>query len=281
MQGLHCAGRQGTERVIMFAARLGAVAGGFTATIYVYSPQRWEVGRRQIEASISKAAAFNLGGHAQSLADAQWAGAATKVEGARTALEGHKTNLVDRLEEQTQAFLTSASAALPPSRVDYVQTILPTGARYDGSVLEQHPIVAVVADVLAPSSELKNVPIPDGYGQMSYPNGDVYSGAFRNGLREGRGQLLGARGDLLVGEWKAGCVEGRARWVSGSHDAFSTDATANGDVFEGQFVSGLPGPTADARFVSRRGEVVEGKDAAARAFEAMGLGKENFIAQEE
>ena len=142
-------------------------------------------------------------------------------------------------------------------------------------MLEHNPIVALATDVLASASTPRNVSVPDGFGEMSYANGDVYSGGFCNGLRHGRGQLLGVRGDCLTCEWQADEANGPGRWVSGSHDQFSTD-TANGDVFTGHFKAGLPGPSSEARFVSRSGEVAEGKEAALRAFDAMRRGKEGF-----
>ncbi len=68
---------------------------------------------------------------------------------------------------------------------------------------------------------------PCGNGVMKYPNGDVYEGDWKDGLRDGSGVLRLADG---------GCYEGEF-----SDDEMSGEGTytyPNGDVYEGEFVGG-------------------------------------------
>jgi hypothetical protein len=48
-----------------------------------------------------------------------------------------------------------------------------------------------------------NKGVYNGIGQLVYPNGDVYKGAYKNGLRCGTGIcMFGLNGALYKGEWR-------------------------------------------------------------------------------
>ena len=111
----------------MLLARSGAVAGGFTAAVYVYAPQKWAAARRQVQNLTS----LNPVAEVQFFAGSQWARAATFVSetggDAQSFIEGQTAALAEKISKQKLALLASANAALPPSRTEYVSTILPTG----------------------------------------------------------------------------------------------------------------------------------------------------------
>jgi hypothetical protein len=46
--------------------------------------------------------------------------------------------------------------------------------------------------------------LPDGYGVISFPNGQMYKGFFKKGLRNGRGTHLLPNGDKIEGIWMNG-----------------------------------------------------------------------------
>ena len=49
-----------------------------------------------------------------------------------------------------------------------------------------------------------------GWGKMTYSNGDVYEGGWKNDKRDGEGKMTRANGDVSKGKWKDGrMVEGR------------------------------------------------------------------------
>ncbi len=52
--------------------------------------------------------------------------------------------------------------------------------------------------------EDENRLIPDGTGQMTYSNGDVYEGEWKEGKRNGTGKMTYRNGDVYEGEWKNG-----------------------------------------------------------------------------
>ena len=66
--------------------------------------------------------------------------------------------------------------------------------------------------------------IRQGKGSATFPNGDVYKGDFRNGMRDGEGVLLQADGVRYEGTWFRSMRHGtgRERWP-------------NGDVYEGEY----------------------------------------------
>lgn len=59
---------------------------------------------------------------------------------------------------------------------------------------------------------------------VTYPNGDVYEGQLRDGLRWGRGRMIYAGGDVYVGMWK-----------DDLRDGVGTTTYAGGDVYQGEY----------------------------------------------
>ena len=71
----------------------------------------------------------------------------------------------------------------------------------------------------------------DGQGKMTYANGDVYEGGWRNGLRHDQGKMTydnggvyAKDGDVYEGAWQDGLRHGRG-----------TSRYANGNVYEGEY----------------------------------------------
>ena len=67
-----------------------------------------------------------------------------------------------------------------------------------------------------------------GQGTFSWADGNVYDGPFENGERHGQGICRYADGDVYAGQWFCGKKHGRG-----------TYRYANGDVYEGQFEHGV------------------------------------------
>jgi hypothetical protein len=83
------------------------------------------------------------------------------------------------------------------------------------------------------------LPVPDGFGKISYTNGDQYAGGVRDGLPHGRGR----------------------------HEC------ATGDVYEGEFHRGLPAGSAGT-FTGNRGLTLEGEQATAAALRVVPSGRQ-------
>ena len=65
---------------------------------------------------------------------------------------------------------------------------------------------------------------PHGRGKKVYSNGDVYEGDWKNGVRDGEGTLNFENGDVYTGEWRANKMQGKG-----------TLKFHNGDVYSGEF----------------------------------------------
>ena len=59
--------------------------------------------------------------------------------------------------------------------------------------------------------------VPHEKGKATWPNGDVYDGAWEDGERTGKGRMLYANGDVYNGDWKDGEPngQGKMRWANG------------------------------------------------------------------
>jgi hypothetical protein len=68
---------------------------------------------------------------------------------------------------------------------------------------------------------------PDGYGEMTYTNGDKYIGEFKNGYKSGQGIFTYANGDKYTGEFK-----------NNNFDGHGIITYTNGFIFDGKFVNG-------------------------------------------
>ena len=93
-----------------------------------------------------------------------------------------------------------------------------------------------------------------GYGTMSYVNGDIYEGYWRQGKRHGNGRLITRTGDVCEGMWKQdeftgwGCCAyadntvKSGEWAAGELDGFgsvSTSKSISMGVFSGGELSEL------------------------------------------
>lgn len=61
---------------------------------------------------------------------------------------------------------------------------------------------------------MNNDRLADGKGEITWPSGDVYKGAFKNGMMHGAGNLTYANGDLYSGEFRYGKLHGKGEWTS-------------------------------------------------------------------
>jgi hypothetical protein len=91
------------------------------------------------------------------------------------------------------------------------------------------------ADVWEPESEFAREMAsfgiriqPQGKGKMTYANGDVYVGEFKDGKRQGIGKIIYANGDVYEGGWLDGKQHGKGK-----------ETGADGWVYEGDWVNGM------------------------------------------
>lgn len=92
----------------------------------------------------------------------------------------------------------------------------------------------------------------NGLGKMSYPNGDSYSGYYKNGYREGVGIYDWKNGNKYSGEWVKGNRTGTGTftWVNGNEfvgkfktnkrvDGVGIFTWKNGTTYKGEFINSL------------------------------------------
>ena len=91
----------------------------------------------------------------------------------------------------------------------------------------------------------------DGIGVWRAPDGERYTGAFRDGWRHGDGTLVLANGDLYVGTFRRGEIEGSGTYVWSDGGRYTGDiwgggphgrgvrTYADGSVYTGKFVDRL------------------------------------------
>ena len=68
--------------------------------------------------------------------------------------------------------------------------------------------------------------VPDGKGKMTYPDGAIYWGDFKNGYPEGFGILKDTNG-IFIGQWKEGEPHGKGKQIS-----------KEGNSWEGVYING-------------------------------------------
>lgn len=57
-----------------------------------------------------------------------------------------------------------------------------------------------------------NYRVYNGYGVLSWPNGNLYEGGFLNGHKHGYGIFTGPNGDRYEGEWRGGEIDGYGKY---------------------------------------------------------------------
>lgn len=62
------------------------------------------------------------------------------------------------------------------------------------------------------------------YGKMTYANGDIYEGEWKDSQKNGHGKYIWTDGDVYEGEWKDGMRNGQGKYTY-----------ANGNVYEGEW----------------------------------------------
>ena len=79
------------------------------------------------------------------------------------------------------------------------------------------------------------------------PNGDVYSGEFKNGKKHGQGTFISPNGNKYVGEYKDGEKDGKGTFTwsdgrkyvgafkDGTQNGQGTFTWSNGNVYVGEF----------------------------------------------
>lgn len=83
-----------------------------------------------------------------------------------------------------------------------------------------------------------------------YPNGDVYEGEMKDGLRHGYGKMTYAGGDIYIGDYRKDKRHGHGRYQFANGNVYEGDYVdnkrtghgvlryANGEVYEGEFLDG-------------------------------------------
>ncbi|NQG96811.1 hypothetical protein HO675_01655 [Streptococcus suis] len=68
----------------------------------------------------------------------------------------------------------------------------------------------------------------NGFGKLTYENGDTYSGEFKNGVFSGQGTYTAAAGWIYEGQFKNGVADGKGKLT-----------TETNTVYEGTFKQGI------------------------------------------
>lgn len=115
-------------------------------------------------------------------------------------------------------------------------------------ILEDKSVYVSAATEGSPRSKGKKQ-IPDGYGTVYYPNGDVYKGEFEFNERKGKGTIFYSTGDWFEGSWKENIPAGtgiyhfangniiQGNFVQNEVIGVGVELTISGDTFEGNFLA--------------------------------------------
>lgn len=117
----------------------------------------------------------------------------------------------------------------------------------DGGVVEQVPYKITKEDGTSGASSKDYT----GKADVQYPNNDVYTGDFKNGLKEGNGVYTYANGDKYTGEWKNNLQHGigrteyaknakyYGRFSEGKRNGEGVYYFPNGDIYSGSWKDNL------------------------------------------
>jgi len=87
------------------------------------------------------------------------------------------------------------------------------------------------ADDLYEAQRYDNTPVPNGHGTMTFADGSVYVGEFRQGRATGLGKYCGASGEVIEGQFVNGVLEGPGRV---EHDGMQEVGTFRQGLLEGE-----------------------------------------------
>ena len=89
--------------------------------------------------------------------------------------------------------------------------------------------------------------IREGYGIMKYSNGiSLYSGYYKNNLKNGHGKFIISNGNTYEGEFLNGIKSGKGKYI------FS-----NGDTYEGEFLNDIK--SGKGKYIFSNGDTYEGE----------------------
>ena len=118
-----------------------------------------------------------------------------------------------------------------------------------------------------------------GFGVMTYKNGEVYEGEWKNDVRSGKGKMTYKNGDVYEGEWEYDSARGQGKmtyadgseytggWWDGKIHGYGKMIYANGDIEEGTWSFGHPSSTKTRKGPSRRAstpKVTENNEASSK-----------------
>ena len=109
-----------------------------------------------------------------------------------------------------------------------------------------HPITNDVNDYTGPRQHNGQ---PQGHGKMTYDDGTVYEGDFKDGLANGRGKCEFADGNVYEGEFENDLMHGRGKMTYADGNVYEGNwlnnemtngvlTFADGNVYEGEFDNG-------------------------------------------
>jgi hypothetical protein len=90
-----------------------------------------------------------------------------------------------------------------------------------------------------------------GCGKVTFPDGDIYEGQFKDGEIHGQGKLTRVCGEVQEGQFEKGVLHGMGKVILSNGDVYEGQfengeacgqgkmTYANGDVYEGQFEKGV------------------------------------------
>jgi len=88
----------------------------------------------------------------------------------------------------------------------------------------------------------------DGFGELTFSDGSIYTGQLQNNVMAGRGRILKPNGDIYHGEWVGNRAQGNGifassdgnyldgQWTQDEQNGFGKNSWNNGEIkYEGHF----------------------------------------------